>query len=232
MKPIRLLLVDDHKIIINGIRAMLDGAEDVSVVDDAESGDEALAKLEAHPEINFVLLDIKMPNRNGIETARDIRDRFPTVLVLALTMYDEEEYISSMLQAGAKGYILKNTGKQELLDALRKVVKGELYFSREVTATVMQRFMPGNNSTTNGANRNGAKSHVNLQDLTRRELEILQLIASEMTNPEIAEKLFISPRTVHSHRRNLMQKLGVKNTAGLVRFALQNDILEVMKHKS
>jgi DNA-binding NarL/FixJ family response regulator len=185
-------------------------------------------------------MDIKMPGLNGIETTKQITAEFPSIRVIALTMFDDDEYITTMLSAGAKGYLLKNTGKEELMRAIREVHNGKSYFSSEATQQVMKRFMSGiglNGTTTapsTASSVNGSASSHNSEptfqgfnnvQLTKREIEILKLIASELTNQEIADRLFISPRTVHSHRRNLMQKVGVKNTAGLVRFAIEKAIL-------
>jgi len=144
---------------------------------------------------------------------------------MALTMYDDEEYISTMLQAGAKGYVLKNTGKQELLLGIEKIMGGGTYFSSEATTAMMNRYMGGGSSANGAGDSQAARIASHEVPLTRREKEILKLIASELTNQEIADKLFIAPRTVHSHRRNLMQKVGVKNTAGLVRYAIKHEII-------
>ncbi|MFN8923692.1 MAG: response regulator, partial [Sphingobacteriia bacterium] len=218
MKTLNLLLVDDHKIIINGIRSMLEDVPGISILGEANNGREAVEKAMELP-VDVVLMDIKMPQMNGIEATEEINVKKPDVKVIALTMFDDDEYITSMLQAGARGYILKNTGKQELISALERVSEGDTYFSREVTTAVMNQFM--SKAGTMEAAPNKAKQMAAPPiELTTREVEILRHIAYEMTNQEIADKLFISPRTVHSHRRNLMQKIGVKNTAGLVRYAI------------
>jgi len=235
MNPIKILITDDHDVIIKGIATMLEGTPEMQVIGSANDGTQALAFLGAHPDTNLVLMDIRMPNKNGIETTREVTRSFPGVRVLALTTYDDEEYITNMLQAGATGYILKNTGKNELQDAIRKVSQGESYFSREVTRAVMSKYMsrkdaesPASTAPPAAASGSGsARSVVSpAVELTNREIEILKLIACEMTNQAIADKLFISPRTVHSHRRNLMQKIGVKNTAGLVRYAIQQGLID------
>jgi len=134
-------------------------------------------------------------------------------------MHNEETYIVNMLKAGASGYILKNTGEAELLEAINKVHSGEIYYSLEVANVMMSKYM---NNTTKSKSTN---FEITVNDLTKREKEILVDIANELTNQEIAEKLFISPRTVDTHRRNLLQKLAVKNTAGLVKFAVSNNML-------
>jgi DNA-binding NarL/FixJ family response regulator len=180
-------------------------------------------------------MDIKMPNKNGIETTQELLQKFPGLQIMALTMYDDEEYVTSMLQAGARGYVLKNTDQDELAEAIRQVAAGGTYFGQEAASAVMAKYM---NPTKKGSSAAGEGAAIAANEterdnlgpspaevhLTSREKEILRLIASEHTNQEIADKLYISPRTVHSHRRNLMQKVGVKNTAGLVRYALQHAI--------
>ena len=230
-RAITVFIVDDHNIIINGISAMFEAVDDIQLIGSASSGEEAIEKIrEYQPDI--VLMDIKMPGMNGIETTKRILENDDAPHVLALTMFDDEEYISSMLAAGSKGYILKNTSKEELLRAIRRVNEGVSYFSADVTNMVMERFMKQNSDAAQSDEEiKAAQSHTVSQRsnknvrLTKRELEILQLIASELTNQEIADKLFISPRTVHSHRRNLMQKVGVKNTVGLVRYAIDQELI-------
>jgi DNA-binding NarL/FixJ family response regulator len=161
-------------------------------------------------------MDINMPVMNGIECAREITRLFPEIKVLALTMLNELEHIKNMLSAGAKGYLLKNSGKEELVMAIKKVMSGQNYFSDEVKDLIMlemvkKKTMPG-------------KIIGEKVPLTSRELDILELILQELTNQEIAEKLFISVRTVDAHRRNLLEKTGARNTAGLVKFALENHL--------
>jgi DNA-binding NarL/FixJ family response regulator len=220
MSAIKLLIVDDHKIIINGIRAMLEDVPHIQIIGEAYNGREAVEFVKKNHLIDLVIMDIKMPEVNGIEATKVILSEYPNIRVLGLSMFDDNLYISNMLQAGASGYILKNTDKQELITAIQKVAKGETYFSRKVTSIVMQTFV----------SKNIAPPQLNIEikpeELTYREIEILKLIAQQMTNQEIADKLQISPRTVHSHRRSLMQKMGVKNTAGLVRYAIQNNLIE------
>jgi DNA-binding NarL/FixJ family response regulator len=218
MKKIKILIVDDHPMIRHGIKSLLNDVEKFDVADEAGNGDEALEKLAAQ-HFDLVIMDIKMPEKNGIEATEEIVKKYPDVKVLAISMYDEQRYIVKMLQAGALGYVLKNTGKQELMTAVETVMAGESYFSQEVSSIMMSQFM-----TRKLANPNeSAKIDVTL---TKRETEIIRLIAEELTNSEIADRLGISPRTVDTHRRNLLQKLDVKNTAGLVKYAIQNNIMD------
>ena len=153
---------------------------------------------------------------DGIDATKYITEHFPEVKVLALTMHTDESHITRMLQVGAMGYILKNTGKKELTEAIKTVASGESYFAKEASEVIMRRLMK------NKSLQKGKFANV---ELTKREKEVLKLIAEENTNHEIADKLFISPRTVDTHRRNLLQKLKVKNTAGLVKYAIQNEVV-------
>ncbi len=217
-EPITLLLVDDHQIIRDGIKALLKDVPDVQITGEADNGQIALEMMAKH-KYAVIIMDVNMPVMNGIEATQAIVRDYPLVPVLCLSMHDEVEYISKMLQAGAHGYILKNSGKQELVNAIHKLSQGEKYFSSEVSYAMMMTYIGGSGST----NRSSATKQ-NVQ-LTKREIEIISLIASEMTNQEIADKLSISLRTVDTHRRNLLQKLGVKNTAGLVRYAMQHNLI-------
>ena len=218
MKKIRILIVDDHPMIRQGIKSLLNDKERFDVADEAANGNEALQKL-SEDHFDLVIMDIKMPEKNGIEATEEIVKRYPDVKVLAISMYDEQRYIVKMLQAGALGYVLKNTGKQELMTAIRTVMDGESYFSQEVSSIMMSQFMTRKATGVLEV----SKEDINL---TKRENEIIRLIAEELTNSQIADQLGISPRTVDTHRRNLLQKLDVKNTAGLVKYAIQHHILD------
>ena len=218
---IRILLVDDHKIIRDGLKALLGGEETLRIVGECEDGDEVLQFLSKN-EVDVILMDINMPVVNGIEATRLVTDHYPGMKIIALTMHDEDGYISKVLKAGASGYVLKNAGKTELVNAIKEVaLKAENYYSKEVADIMMKKYLKKSTAVAKPLNQ-----MVNPEDLTKRELEILKLIAEELTNNEIADKLYISPRTVDTHRRNLLQKLAVKNTAGLVKFAIQHGIID------
>lgn len=219
MAPIRLLIVDDHKMMIDGIKALLRDAEDMTVIGDAANGAEVISRLENTP-VDLVLMDITMPVMNGIDATAHITKLYPHIRVIALTMHSERTFISRILKAGAAGYVLKNTGKQELLLAIRKVAGGETYFSSEVASVMMEQYMP------HALSRSRSAPGTLVHELTKREVEILKLIAQEMTNNEIAERLFISMYTVETHRKNLIRKTGVKNTVGLVKYAMQQGLTE------
>lgn len=215
---IKVLLVDDHQIIRDGIKALLKDSNDVQVIGEAENGKECLDMI-ARMKVDLVIMDVNMPVMNGVEATQHIIKMYPEIPVLCLSMHDEVEYISKMLQAGAQGYLLKNSGKHELINAIHRLAAGEKYFSSEVSYAMMMSYIGGSGTPAKSAPK------ANVQ-LTKREIEIISLIAGEMTNQEIADKLSISLRTVDTHRRNLLQKLGVKNTAGLVRYAMQNNLLQ------
>jgi len=215
---INVLIVDDHKILRDGIKAILHGNKNIHIVGECEDGILVIDFVEKH-KVDVILMDIKMPQQNGIETTKKILKKYPNIKILALSMHNEEAYIINMLKAGASGYILKNTGEIELLEAINKVFAGEIYYSLEVANVVMSKYV---NSSLKAKSTN---FEISVDDLTKREKEIIVHIASELTNQQISEKLFISPRTVDTHRRNLLQKLGVKNTAGLVKFAMSNNML-------
>lgn len=227
METIKILVVDDHRLIINGIRAMLEEVDEIEIVAQASNGKEAIEVVKNNEDVQVVLMDIKMPQMNGIDATREAMKINPELKIMALTMFEDDQYITSMLQAGAIGYVLKHTSKQELIQAIKKVAEGEPYFSHDVAKIVMSRYLaqklPLNQGDGPAAGDPATKAGA--VELTDRESEILRLIAAQLTNQEIADKLFISPRTVHSHRRNLMQKIGVKNTAGLVRYAIQEGLV-------
>jgi DNA-binding NarL/FixJ family response regulator len=218
MESVKILIVDDHPMIRLGIRSILSNVEHLNIADEANNGREALEKL-AKENFDLVIMDIKMPEMNGIEATEQIIKLHPNTKVLAISMFDEQRYIVKMLQAGALGYVLKNTGKNEMVNAINSVMDGESYFSQEVSNIMMSQFMT----------RGGLHQTIEQKNdvaLTKRETEIIRMISEELTNSEIADRLGISSRTVDTHRRNLLQKLDVKNTAGLVKYAMVNHLLE------
>jgi DNA-binding NarL/FixJ family response regulator len=212
---IKVLIADDHKVFRDGIISILEKEEDIDVVGEAGDGREVMDLLDkVQPDV--ILMDIAMGNAGGIEASNLIKTQFPKIKILALSMHNESTYIVKMLEAGAKGYLLKDAGGKEMIRAIRVVNEGNTYYSGEVSAAIIEHL-------TKGTKPKEKKEGI---PLSKRELEVLQLIAEEFTNPEIAEKLFISIRTVDTHRRNLIEKLAVKNTAGLVKYAIRNGIIE------
>jgi DNA-binding NarL/FixJ family response regulator len=218
-KIITVLLVDDHKIIRDGIKSLLEGVENIKIVGEASNGVEAIEFFKKQPA-DVVIMDIRMPEMSGIETTQYLTQNYPNVKVLALTMHDEEAFIYKMLNAGASGYLLKNVGKEEFVTAIQKVYKGDNYFSLDLATKMITNMVLTKSSDTS----NEVIENEELQ-LTKREIEVIKLIAEGLTSQEIADKLFISPRTVDTHRRNLLQKLNVKNTAELIKFAIKHHIV-------
>ncbi len=214
MNEIRVLLVDDHAILREGLRALLSYYPDIQVVGEARDGEEGVALAgELQPEV--VLMDIAMPGMGGLEATRSIHERLPRIRVLILTQHEDRQYVLPLLQAGASGYVLKRAPGTELVDAIRTVARGGTYLHPTV-ATVVVDEMRG--QTDGGTPRPGV--------LTSREREILGYIVEGKTSPQIAEALVLSVKTVEWHRTNLMSKLGLHNTAELVRYALQHGLVD------
>ena len=212
---ISVMIADDHNMFVEGIESLLEGADNIQVVSKCYSGPEVFEKIAETPA-DVILLDINLPGMNGIEVCQKINKEYPNVKVLALSMHNEESFVTEILKNGAQGYILKNTGKKELLSAIQAVYNGQSYFSEDVTETIMK-------SLVNP--KSGSKgSTILAPKISRRERDVLDLIVKEYTTQEIADTLFISLKTVESHRRSLLTKLSVRNTAGLVRVALENKL--------
>lgn len=216
MSKIRVLIADDHDIVRFGIVTVLNASTQVDVVGEVANGEEALqAFTSIRPDV--CLLDISMPGMSGIETATEIRKQHPDAAILILTMHENEEYLNQAIKAGASGYILKQSSIKELVAAIQEVHNGKTVFSEPIAKLMADQYV-----------RQAISGHSSKQSdairLTRREKEITKLIADGKTSQEIADVLFISPRTVEAHRANLMQKLGLKNTAALVRYAVANGL--------
>lgn len=215
MSNLRILLSDDHKIIRDGLKALLENEEAFQIAGEASNGLEAL-DICRKKQVDFIIMDIHMPEMNGIEATRKINEEFPEIRILALTMMAEERHIREMIQAGASGYISKNSDREELVEAIGTISDGGHYFSDEAMQKIlMDLFKEGT-----------PEKEQDPANLTERELEVLALIVDEYTNPEIADKLYISVRTVDAHRRNLLQKTGARNTAGLVSYAHKHNLVE------
>ncbi len=213
---IRVAIVDDHHLVRAGIAALLRNEPDIEVVNEASNGLDVLEQLKKHtPDI--VLMDISMPTMNGIDATMRIRAAGLQTKVLVLTQYDHEEYIKRVMHAGASGYLLKSAIADELLRGIRTVHRGEQFFTPSVSKVMMESYIK--QATGQGQTRDAS--------LTNREREILQLIAEGNTNQQIAQKLFISVRTVEFHRANIIEKLGVHDTAGLVKRAIQMKIISL-----
>lgn len=208
---IRIAIADDHPLVSQGLKSLIEDQSDISLVGIAENGVELLNILKLMP-VDIALVDIDMPIKNGIETTKDITLNFPATRVIILTMHDEKAMIKQLMELGAFGYLLKNCGQVELLLAIRNVAAGKKHFSGDVTMALL----------TDDPNPGDSPE---LKELTTREIEILTLIAAGQSNKEIGDKLFISHRTVDTHRTNLMKKLDVHNIAGLIRIAYRNNLI-------
>lgn len=222
MKPIQIVIADDHPIYRNGIAALLNRMEDYDLVGEAANGVELLEVVkDRQPDV--VITDIRMPEMDGIEVTRNILQHYPDIRILALSMHEEEKLISEMLKAGAMGYLLKNTEKMELIEAITAVMKGDMFFNHSISGNLLAKFI--NQDSAKPSLRSREKEDKDL--LTDREKEILKLIVEEeMTNERIARKLSISKRTVDTHRKNLLLKLGVNNTVGLVKLAYKLGLVD------
>jgi DNA-binding NarL/FixJ family response regulator len=211
MKKIKILLADDHIMIRNGIKLMLKKYSDFEIVTEANNGQEVVDYLAIHPNsIDVVLMDVNMPVMDGIEASHIINKAYKNIKVLALTMHTEGTYITKMLKAGALGYILKETETSELVAAIRAVALGNKYFSNEVSVAVIESLMK----------IEAAK----VSPLTVRESEVLSYKAKGLTNKEVGEILSISARTIETHKRNIMEKLKVRNIAEMIRYAIDNQL--------
>jgi DNA-binding NarL/FixJ family response regulator len=225
MSVISLLVVDDHPLVIEGVQSLLGGQEEVQIRGKAQSLAEARSFLEKHAsEIQVALIDIRLQDGLGIDLTREIREKYPHIQVIALTMYDSEAYLEAILKAGARGYLLKNTSREELLKAIKAVLAGRYYFSEGIHDTIGQRLIAEKTSSAAKVPAAAPESS-HAPRLTKRETQILELVAQELNNTQIAAQLNLSPRTVHTHRRAIMQKLGVRNTAGLIRQAIELGLL-------
>ena len=219
METLKILIVDDHKIVRDGIKSMLANSPEIQILGEASNGKEAIEFIDTSTkETNLVLMDINMPEMNGIQATKQIKKNSSDIKILALTMLNEQQHIRKMIEAGASGYILKSSSQEELIEAIKKISRGHHHFSEEAAQSILQDLV--NPELTKKA------SDIHIQ-ITDRERDVLQLIVEEYTNQEIADKLFISVRTVDAHRRNLLQKIGAKNTAGLVRYAIEKNLFKV-----
>mgnify|MGYP000650314359 FL=1 len=216
LPKIQVMVVDDHKMFVEGVQAIFSDSSHIQVVKTVHDGNEVMKSIENTPNLDIILLDINLPNINGLELTKLISKKYPAIKILILSMYNNAEYIKEVLKEGASGYVLKNTDHEELLNAIQSVFAGNQFYSQSVTQTMM-------NSFAKKSQRNN--TDILQVKISKREKEILSLIIKEHTAQEIANMLFISLHTVETHRSNLMSKLGVRNSAGLVRVALENNLV-------
>ncbi len=206
---IRVFIVDDHPVVIEGIHSLLQNEKGIEWAGNAMNAESCLGFFVTNTA-NVVLMDISMPGMDGIELCAIMKDKYPGIMILGLSTFNQGLYIKKMVENGASGYILKNSAKEELIKAIRAVHEGYIYFSGEV-GMALQEYQ-----------KSAARE---LSVLTAREKEILELIAEGYTNPQIAEKIFLSQFTVDSHRKNLLAKLAVKNTACLIKLAVERKLI-------
>jgi DNA-binding NarL/FixJ family response regulator len=200
---IRVFLVDDHYMVIEGIRSLLQSEKDIELTGHASNADSCLAFLkQQQPDV--ILMDINLPDKSGIELCKEVKEKYPAIFILGLSTFNQLSFIEKMIANGASGYVLKNATQNELMEAIHAVMKGKQYLSFDAALTLRK-----------------PEKESNVPVITRREKEILLLIAEGMTNNGIAQKLFISPSTVDTHRKNLLSKFDAKNTASLIRIAAQ-----------
>jgi len=219
MKKINVLLVDDHQIVRDGIKSLLTGSSNIEIIGEASDAAELLEKLKVlYPDI--IVLDISLPKTSGIELTKIITVDYPEIKVLILSMYTNEDFIFNSVKAGAKGYLPKNTTRKELLEAIHQIYNGNEFFSETISNIILKSYIKKAKSDDDIT----AKKEVNL---TSREIEILKLVVEGVTNTDIANKLFISIRTVESHKNHIMQKLELNTPVDLVKFAIKNKIIEI-----
>jgi DNA-binding NarL/FixJ family response regulator len=205
MMAYKVFIVDDHYMVIEGIRSLLQNEKNIEWTGHATTATSCLSFVkQQQPDV--ILMDINLPDKTGIDLCKEVKEIYPSVFIIGLSTYNQLSFIQKMMDNGASGYVLKNATQHELMEAIATVARGKIYFSTEAAQTLQ-------------------KKEVASVILTRRETEVLELIAEGMTNNSIAEKLFISPLTVDTHRKNLLSKLEAKNTASLVRMATQLQLI-------
>lgn len=213
MEVIKLAIVDDHEVVINGLKAMFANFNEIEVVFSATHGS-ALFDYLKEQQPNVILLDIQMPDMNGIDICKQVHRLYPQIKMIAFSSFDDTHYIKQIIRSGASGYLLKNADQQTVLAAIRQVMNGGEYIDESIKKILIQESISGQR-----------RSMFDIP-LTKREKEILKLIADGLSNQEIADQLFISLRTVETHRFNLTQKLDVKNAAGLVKEAIKRGLVD------
>ncbi len=223
MDKLKLALVDDHEIFRKGLVLLLKSIENVESISEASNGKEFLEMID-NMDFDLVFMDVKMPIMNGIETTKLALEKRPTLKIIGLSMFGEEEYLESMIESGVEGFLLKKADLKEIEKAINLIAAGKNYFSEELVTSLTKKFGSAGRNDKNGV---FVPNSGDSDKISKREIEILQLICRGFSNQEIAEKLFISPRTVDGHRANIISKTGVKNTANLVMYAIKNGLVKI-----
>ncbi|WP_033956686.1 response regulator [Psychroserpens jangbogonensis] len=212
MTTTKIAITDDHVMVLKGIVSLLENTPEIKIIGEYENGEETIKGLDLNlPDVLF--LDINLPDINGIDLSKQLLKTHPELKIIALTNYEDITFVKRMLKNGVHGYLLKNTDKLELVEALKTVLSGDVYLQKDIQKRLY-------NQTSKKATNNGL-----LPKLTRREHDVLLAISEELTTLEISEKLFISPKTVETHRMNIMSKLGAKNSVGIIKIAIEKQLL-------
>ncbi len=220
MNKIKVLLVDDHQIVRDGIFALLIKEHEIEIVGEASNGDELFEKLKfIKPEI--IILDISLPKMSGIEIAAILSRDYPHIRIIVFSSYTDEETIFKSIRSGAKGFLPKDSMREDLVTAIKKVHQGFEYLSDKIPNTILMDYIKKSSSAEDKFN------NLKLSNLTKREREILKLIAEGLSYKEIGSELYISVRTVETHKNNILQKLELKSTIDLVKFAIKNDLIDL-----
>ncbi len=228
MKKTRILIADDHSVVRSGLRLLLQSSPDFAVVAEAADGEEAIMLVDKHkPDV--VIMDISMPRLNGIEATSIMKQAHPEMKVIILTVHEDEEYVYQMLRAGASGYVLKSAGKKEIFAAIESALSGKRFFSPGISEMIIEGFIKRDKESRETLEQVTPSSR---QQLTKREIEVLRYIAQGYTNRKIAEALFLSIRTINTHRTNLMQKLDIHDTARLVRYAIETGLVKLKEEQA
>lgn len=216
METINILLVDDHNLIREGLKLILKKNKNFKIIGEASNGVEAIKYIDKNADkVHVVMLDITMPELDGFEVAKIVRQNHPEIKILALTMHSEESYITKMIDVGVHGYVLKDSNLEDLSTAIHTILEDKPYYSSDVSAIMINSLM----------NKDKKKQNNEIDNLTDREVQIIDLITEGLKSSEIADQLKLSTRTIEVHRRNLMKKLDVKNTAELVSFVLKSKLI-------
>lgn len=215
MANIKIALVDDHALFRNGLKLLLDNANNHKVTIEASNGQEFLDQINTTNQPDIVLMDISMPVMDGIEATQKLLEKYPEVKVIALSMFGEEDYYFKMVNAGVKGFLLKNSDIKEVVEAIEQVMKGNSYFSQELLCNVIKNLNPHKEQQSEELT------------LSKRELQVLQELCKGLSNQEIADNLFISKRTVDKHRASLLSKTNSKNATNLILYAIKNKLISI-----